>query len=67
MGRDVRDVRADAQRDARARQLLAVAALIVLLAIAILALAGARRTVLGQEPKPCHEISAPLARSLTRC
>jgi Tfp pilus assembly protein PilX len=47
--------------------MLAVAALIALLAITILALAGARRTVLGQEPKACHEVSAPVAHSLTRC
>jgi hypothetical protein len=63
MGREVQDSRVDA----RARQLLAVVAMIALLAIAILALAGARRTVLGQEPKPCHEISAPLAGGVARC
>jgi hypothetical protein len=67
MGREVRYSRVDAQRGARARQLLAVAALVALLAIAILALAGARRTVLGQETKPCHEVSAPLAGGVARC
>ena len=67
MGREVRDSRVDAQRGARARELLAVAAMIALLAIAILALAGARRTVLGQEPKACHEVSAPLAGGVARC
>ncbi|MEA2223669.1 MAG: hypothetical protein QOH83_2045 [Solirubrobacteraceae bacterium] len=67
MGREVRDSRVDAQRAARARQLLAVAAMIALLAVAILALAGARRTVLGQEPKACHEVSAPLAGGVARC
>jgi len=40
--------------------------LVSLLSIAILALAGARRAVLGQEPKACHEVSAPLAHGLTR-
>jgi hypothetical protein len=60
-------LRVDAQRGDRARQLLAVAAMIALLAIAILALAGARRTVLGQEPKACHEISTPLAGGVARC
>jgi hypothetical protein len=41
--------------------------MIALLAVAILALAGARRTVLGQEPKACHEVSAPLAGGVARC
>jgi len=67
MGREVRDSRVGAQRGARARELLAVAAMIALLAIAILALAGARRAVLGEEPKACHEISAPLAGDVRRC
>jgi len=35
--------------------------LLVLLAIAILALAGARRAVLGQEPKACNPTVAQVA------
>jgi hypothetical protein len=35
--------------------------MLVLLAIAILALAGARRAVLGQEPKACNPTVAQVA------
>ena len=67
MGRDGRKTRVDTSRGSRARQLVAVAALIALLAITILALAGARRTVLGHEQKACEEVTAPVVRSLQRC
>jgi hypothetical protein len=67
MGRDGRRTRVDTRSGSRARQLLAVAALIALLAIAILALAGARRTVLGQEPRACGEAGAPIGYGLVRC
>lgn len=44
----------DPRRGSRVRELLAVVSMLALLAIAILALAGARHAVLGQEPKACN-------------
>ncbi len=58
---DSRDLRADPRRGSRAHELLAVASMLVLLAIAILALAGARHAVLGQEPKACNPTVAQVA------
>ena len=58
---DSRDPRVDSRRGSRAHERLAVAGMLVLLAIAILALAGARRAVLGQEPKACDQTVAQAA------
>jgi hypothetical protein len=51
----------DPRRGSRVHELLAVASMLVLLAIAVLALAGARHAVLGREPKACNATVAQVA------